>query len=48
MDNDSMARFWDSVALTDYEMRAVQALQLIYGDDEYIDSVVYLIGSLCL
>ena len=33
MDNDSMARFWDSVALTDYEMRAVQALQLIYGDD---------------
>ena len=33
MDNDSMARFWDSVALTDYEIRAVQALQLIYGAD---------------
>ena len=33
MDNDSMARFWDNVALTDYEKRAVQALQLIYGDD---------------
>ena len=32
MDNDRMAAFWDSVALTDYEMRAVQALQLIYGD----------------
>ena len=33
MGNDSMARFWDSVALTDYETRAVQALQLIYGPD---------------
>ena len=33
MDNDSMARFWDSVALTDYETQAVQALQLIYGDE---------------
>ena len=33
MDNDTMARFWDGVALTDYEIRAVQALQLIYGDD---------------
>ncbi len=27
-----MARFWDNVALTDDEDRAVQALQLVYGD----------------
>ncbi len=27
-----MARFWDNVALTEDEVRAVQALQLIYGD----------------
>ena len=33
MDNESMARFWDSVALTDYETQTVQALQLIYGDE---------------
>ena len=31
MDNESMARFWDRVALTDYETQAVQALQLVYG-----------------
>ncbi len=30
--NVDMARFWDKVALTDDEGRAVQALQLIYGD----------------
>ena len=30
--NVDMARFWDKVALTDDEDRAVQALQLIYGD----------------
>ena len=33
MDNESMARFWDRVALTDYESQAVQALQLIYGKE---------------
>lgn len=33
MDNESIARFWDSVALTDYETQAVQALRLIYGDE---------------
>lgn len=33
MDNPKMARFWDGIALTDYEDRAVQALQLIYGSD---------------
>jgi predicted ATPase len=32
MDNDIMAKFWDSIALTDYETQAVQALQIIYGD----------------
>ena len=31
--NPKMARFWDGIALTDYEERAVQALQLIYGSD---------------
>lgn len=31
--NDDMARFWDGVALTDDETRAVHALRLIYGDD---------------
>ena len=31
--NESMARFWDKVALTDDEDQAVQALQLIYGSD---------------
>ena len=30
--NVDMARFWDKVALTEDEGRAVQALQLIYGD----------------
>ena len=29
--NASMARFWDEVALTDHETRAVQALQLMFG-----------------
>lgn len=32
IDNPTMAKFWDNIALTDYEDRAVQALQLIYGD----------------
>ncbi len=32
MDNNTIARFWDAVALTSYEDKAVQALQLIYGD----------------
>ncbi len=31
--NGDMARFWDGVALTDDETRAVHALRLIYGDD---------------
>ena len=30
--NTNMARFWDEVALTDDEARAVQALNLIFGD----------------
>ena len=30
--NTNMARFWDEVALTDDETRAVQALNLIFGD----------------
>ncbi len=33
IDNTSMARFWDNVALTDYETQAVQALRLIYGGE---------------
>lgn len=33
MDNASMARLWDNVALTDYETQAVQALRLIYGNE---------------
>ena len=33
MDHASMARFWDNVALTDYETQAVQALRLIYGNE---------------
>ena len=33
MDNESIAGFWDSVALTDYETQAVQALRLVYGDE---------------
>lgn len=32
MDNESLARFWDRVALTDSETQAVRALQLIYGE----------------
>ena len=32
LSNADMARFWDKVALTDDEARAVQALQLIYVD----------------
>ena len=31
--NNDIARFWDGVALTDDETRAVHALRLIYGDD---------------
>lgn len=31
--NGDMARFWDGVALTDDETRAIHALRLIYGDD---------------
>ena len=31
--NSDIARFWDGVALTDDETRAVHALRLIYGDD---------------
>ena len=33
MDNDSMARLWDAVALTEFETRAVQALRFVYGDE---------------
>ncbi len=33
INNMDMARFWDSVALTDYEYQATQALQLIYGNE---------------
>ena len=33
MDNESLARFWDRVALTTYETQAVQALRLIYGKE---------------
>ncbi len=33
IDNSIMAKFWDGIALTDYEDRAVQALRLIYGDE---------------
>ena len=33
IDNYTMARFWDGIALTDYEERAVQALKLIYGSE---------------
>ena len=32
-DNDDIAQFWDKVVLTDDELRAVQALRLIYGDN---------------
>ena len=32
MDNDDLARFWDTVALTDDEGRALQALRLVFGD----------------
>ena len=32
LNNTSMARFWDEVALTDHEARAVQALQLMLGN----------------
>ena len=31
--NSAMAKFWDRIALTDYEERAVQALRLIYDDE---------------
>ena len=40
MNNDSIARFWDRVALTDYEMRAVDALKFIYDDN--VDRVAML------
>lgn len=33
INNASMARLWDHVALTDYETQAVQALRLIYGNE---------------
>ena len=33
MSNNTIARFWDDVALTPYEDKAVQALQLIYGEE---------------
>ena len=33
MTNDALARFWDSVALTNDETEAVQALRLVLGDD---------------
>lgn len=33
IDNPTMASFWDGIALTDYEDRAVQTLRLIYGDE---------------
>ena len=33
MDNASMVRLWDNVALTDYETQAVQALRLIYSNE---------------
>ena len=33
IDNPKLAKFWDGIALTDYEDKAVQALQLIYGDE---------------
>lgn len=32
LNNASMSRFWDEVALTDHETRAVQALQFMLGD----------------
>ncbi len=32
MDNDRMTSFWDDVVFTERESRAVQALQLVYGD----------------
>ena len=33
LSDDDMARFWDSVALTDDEARAIHALRLIYGNE---------------
>ncbi len=33
LSNADMARFWDNVALTEDETRAVHALQLVYGDE---------------
>lgn len=32
LDNKDIARFWDKVALTDSENRAVEALRLVFGD----------------
>lgn len=40
IDNPAMAKFWDGVALTDYEDQAVQALRLIYGDE--IDRLAFV------
>ena len=33
LSNDDMARFWDSVALTDDEARVIHALRLVYGNE---------------
>ena len=33
LSNDDMARFWDSVALTDDEARVMHALRLVYGNE---------------
>ena len=33
LSDDDMARFWDSVALTDDEARVIRALRLIYGNE---------------
>lgn len=33
IDNYKMAKFWDGIALTDYEDKSVQAMRLIYGDE---------------
>ena len=40
LDNSDVARFWDKVALTDYEDHALRALRLIFGDK--IDGVAMI------
>lgn len=40
IDNPTMAKFWDGIALTDYEDRAVESLRLIYGDE--IDRLAFV------